>query len=116
MGISFDQEIYPRATAFVRAGIGKTERENENAYAGSAGVELRAIFESVMRDRMGLVFSRQVNRNASENLDEEYQHHCLTYRLAVAFDLQWLFTGTNTITGGKNRNIVIPRLRTTVNF
>lgn len=116
VGISFDQEVHPRATAFVRAGIGKTEGEEKKAYAGSVGLELRSLFESAIRDRIGLAFSCQVDAGISENLGEGYYHHYLTDRLAVAFDLQWLFTGTNEITGEKNRNIVIPGLRTTVNF
>jgi hypothetical protein len=116
VGISFDQELHPHATAFVRAGIGKREGEDKKAYAGSTGLELRSLFESAIRDRIGLALSRQAGAGGSESFGEGYYHHYLTDRLAIAFDLQWLFTGTNSITGEKNRNIVIPGLRTTVNF
>lgn len=115
-GISFDQQITTRTTAFSRGGLGRTEDRSENAYAWSAGFEIRAPLKVWTRDRIGLAFSRQVDIQRSESIGEGYYHHFLTDRLTVALDLQWLFTGTNSVTGQKNRNVVIPGIRTTISF
>ena len=115
-GVSFDQQITARTTAFARAGLGRTENESEGAYAWSAGFEIRAPLKVWTRDRTGLAFSRQVDTQRSESIGEGYYHHFLTDRLTVSLDLQWLFTGTNSVTNQKNRNVVIPGIRTTVSF
>jgi hypothetical protein len=116
IGISLDQQITTRATAFARAGVGRTEDDDKNAHAWSTGFEAWSPFPAWTRDRFGIAFSRRVEVQRSESIGEGYYHHYLTDRLAVAFDLQWLFSGTNSVTGQKNENVVIPGFRTTVNF
>jgi len=115
-GISLDQQITTRTTAFARAGLGRMEDESEAAYTWSAGFEIRAPLKVWARDRTGLAFSRQVDTRSSESIGEGYYYHFLTDRLTVALDLQWLFTGTNSVTGQKNRNVIIPGIRATVSF
>lgn len=115
-GISLDQQIYSGVTTFARVGIGRTEGEHRNAYAWSTGLEVSSPFKTLPKDRTGLAFSRQVEEVNSESIGEGYYHHFLTDRLAIAFDLQWLLSGTNLITGQRNENVVIPGFRTTINF
>ncbi|MCI0528406.1 MAG: carbohydrate porin, partial [Nitrospira sp.] len=105
-----------RATAFARAGMGRTEDDDKSTHAWSTGFEVRSPFPTWTRDRFGIAFSRQVEVQRSESMGEGYYHHYLTDRFAVAFGLQWLFSGTNSVTGQKNEHVVIPGFRTTVNF
>ncbi|MBI5747476.1 MAG: carbohydrate porin [Nitrospirae bacterium] len=116
VGISLDQQMSTRITAFARAGVGRTEDESRNAHAWSTGLEIGSPFKALIKDRAGFAFSRQVEEDGSESIGEGYYNHFLTERLAVAFDLQWLFSGKNQITGEKNENLLIPGFRTTINF
>ncbi|WP_168063543.1 carbohydrate porin [Candidatus Manganitrophus noduliformans] len=116
VGFSLDQQITVRLTLFARAGIGRTEGENQKAYAWSAGFQTPSPFKASTRDQVGVAFSREVEADQSENIAEGYYHHILTDRLWVSLDLQWLISGTNGMTGDENENIFIPGVRTTVNF
>lgn len=115
-GLSFDQQVTALSKVFVRYGLGKTEGAGKKEYAWSTGFEIKAPFEAFPRDRWGVGFSRERALTRFESLAETYYQHYLTDRLAVAFDLQWLFSGTNNITGTKQDNIVLPGFRTTINF
>lgn len=116
VGISLDQQMSSNITAFARAGIGRTEDEGRNAHALSTGLEIVSPFKALIKDRAGLAFSRQIGVDGSESIGEGYYNHFLTDSIAVSFDLQWLFSGKNQITGEKNENLVVPGFRTTVNF
>jgi len=115
-GLSFDQQVTPLSKVFARYGLGKTEDAGKKEYAWSTGFEIKAPFDAFPRDRLGLGFSRQSALTRSESLAEGYYQHYVTDRLAIAFDLQWLFSGTNSITGEKQDNVLLPGFRTTVNF
>lgn len=115
-GISLDQQITMRLTLFARAGIGRMEGEDQNAYAWSAGFQTPSPFTESTKDQFGAAFSRQVEADRSENIAEGYYHHILTDRLWVSLDLQWLISGENSITGDDNENVFIPGFRTTINF
>lgn len=115
-GFSFDQQITARLTLFARAGIGRTEGENQNAYGWSTGFQIPSPFKASTRDRAGVAFSRQVEVEGSESIAEGYYHHVLADRVWVALNLQWLISGKNGIIGEENENILIPGIRTTVNF
>ncbi len=115
-GVSVDQQVTPRVTLFARAGIGRTEREREAAHAWSTGFALLSPLRAWIRDRMGVAFSRQAEPGGSENIAEGYYHHFVSDRLAVAFDLQWLFSGIHSATGQRQRHVVVPGIRTTIGF
>lgn len=115
-GVSFDQQVSTLATAFVRAGIGRTEGTSEPEYAWSAGVQMLAPAQAFRRDGAGVAFSRQVAPDGAERVGEGYYRHVFTDRLALSLDLQWLFSGTNAVTGQSQTNVVIPGLRATVDF
>jgi hypothetical protein len=116
VGISLDQQITTRTTVFARVGLGRMEDDGKSTHAWSTGFEVRSPFSMWTRDRFGIAFSRQVDVQRSESIGEGYYHHYLTDRFAVAFDLQWLFSGTHSGTGEKNENVAIPGFRTTINF
>jgi hypothetical protein len=116
VGISLDQQITTRTTAFARAGAGRTEGESRNAYAWSAGFDWASPLQVWPKDRTGLAFSRQIEADRSESVAEGYYHHFLTDRFAMALDFQWIFSGINSVTGQRNKNVAVPGFRTTVNF
>ena len=115
-GFSLDQQVTAQLAFFARAGVGRTEGEAQIAYAWSTGVQMLSPFAESIRDRAGLAFSRQVERQRLESIAEGYYRHVLTDRLWISFDLQWLLSGTNNIAGKESENIFIPGVRTTVNF
>jgi|SRR5579884_191609 len=115
-GFSVDQQITARLTLFARAGIGRTEGEDQNAYAWSTGFQIPSPFKASTKDRAGVAFSRQVETAGSESIAEGYYHHVFADRVWVSLDLQWLISGRNGVTGEENENIFIPGMRTTVNF
>ncbi len=115
-GVSVDQQLTPHLTAFARVGVGRTGGDRILSHAWSLGLQLSPPFPTRTRDRVGLAFSRQVEPGGRENVGEGYYFFFLTERLAVSPDLQWIFSGPNTVTGQRNRNVLIPGLRVTVNF
>ncbi len=116
IGVSLDQQLTPTLTAFARYGLSRTEGEGRSAYAWSVGFEVRAPFSTRIKDRTGIAFSSQKEAAGSERIGEWYYNVFLTDHLSLTLDLQWLFSGPNQVTGGKNRNIMIPGLRATVAF
>ncbi len=114
--VSLDQQLTSHLTAFARVGVGRTEGDRIVSHAWSLGLQLSAPFPTRTRDRIGLAFSWQVEPGGPESIGEGYYSFFLTERLAVSPDLQWIFSGPNTVTGQRNRNVIIPGLRVTVNF
>lgn len=95
VGASLDQQMTAFATAFVRAGFGQVEDASEPEYAWSTGVEILAPSRTLRKDGTGVAFSRQVDADGAESIGEAYYRHVFTDQLALSFDLQWLFSGTN---------------------
>ena len=96
--------------------IGRTEDASEPEYAWSTGVQILAPGRAFRKDGAGVAFSRQVDADGTESVGEGYYRHVFTDRLALSFDLQWLFSGTNVVTGESNTNVVIPGLRAMIDF
>ncbi len=116
VGVSFDQQMTASATTFVRAGFGQVEAASEPEYAWSAGLEVLAPSRTLRKDGAGVAFSRQSDADGAESVGEAYYRHVFTDQLALSFDLQWLFSGTNGVTGESQSNVVIPGLRATIDF
>jgi hypothetical protein len=116
VGVSVDQQLASNLTVFARAGVGRTNGDRLVSHAWSTGLQWSAPLATRIRDRIGLAFSRQVEPGGSESIGEAYYSLFLTDRLAVSADLQWLFTGPNSVTGGRNTNVLVPGARVTVSF
>lgn len=115
-GISLDQLLTPTFGLFARAGFSRIEGESPTLYAFSGGLRLTAPFGGRTRDRFGVGFSFQREREGDETVAETYYNFFLTDHLSISADLQGLFSGPNLITGKKNRGIVIPGVRAVVPF
>jgi len=116
VGVSLDQQLASNLTLFTRAGVGRVSGDPRLSHAWSTGLQWTAPFATRTRDRVGLAFGRQVEPAGSESVGEVYYSLFLTNRLAVSADLQWLFSGPNSVTGERNTNVLVPGVRVTVSF
>lgn len=116
VGVSLDQRLASNLTLFTRAGVGRVSGDPRLSHAWSTGLQWTAPFATRTRDRVGLAFGRQVEPAGSESVGEVYYSLFLTNRLAVSADLQWLFSGPNSVTGERNTNVLVPGVRVTMSF
>lgn len=116
MGVSLDQLLTQKLGVFARAGFSRTEGESQTAYAVSTGLHLASPFGERPKDHLGVGYTFQQEIEDYEHLAEAYYNLFLTDYLSVIGNIQWLFYGPNQETGKKNRNVIIPGLRTVVGF
>ena len=67
-------------------------------------------------DRLGIGYSFQHEPAGRERLMEVYYKAALADWLFVIGNVQWLLSGPNQVTGGTNRNVVIPGVRVLLLF
>lgn len=115
-GISIDQLINPEVGIFVRAGLSRSQGDDLTSHAWSAGVQVTPAWLGRPRDRFGAGFSEQREPAGRERVAETYYNFALADWLFVIANLQWVISGPNTVTGGTNRNVVVPGLRALVLF
>lgn len=115
-GISLDQRLTPRLGVFGRAGLSRTEDEGLTSYAWSTGLRLASPLFDRTKDHLGFGYSFQRQSAGHEHLAESYYNLFLTGHFSIIGNVQWLISGPNQVTGGKNRNVIIPGLRAIVGF
>jgi carbohydrate-selective porin (OprB family) len=115
-GVSIDQLVTADVGLFLRAGLSRSQGENLTSHAWSAGVQVTPAWLGRPRDRFGAGYSFQRESAGSERLVETYYNLALADWLFVIADLQWVISGPNTVSGGTNRNVVIPGVRALVLF
>jgi hypothetical protein len=115
-GISIDQLVTPDLGVFLRAGLSRSDGEDVTSRAWSAGIQLTPARLGRGADRFGVGYSFQREPLGRERLVETYYKLALADWFFIISNVQWLFSGPNQVTGGTNRNVVIPGLRVLVLF
>jgi carbohydrate-selective porin (OprB family) len=116
MGVSLDQRLTEQFGVFARAGFSQSDGVPQLSSAASGGFQLRSLWSSRPRDRVGVGYSYQWEPVGAEQVAELYYNLFLTDRLSLIGNVEWLITGPNQVTGGFNNNVVIPGLRAVVGF
>lgn len=115
-GVSIDQLLTADLGVFLRAGLSRTQGEDLTSHAWSVGAQLAPTWLGRPRDRIGIGFSEQREPAGRERVVEGYYNLSLADWLYVIADLQWVISGPNTVTGGRNRNVVVPGVRALLLF
>jgi hypothetical protein len=110
-GVSLDQRVTPEVGVFARAGLSRSEGEDLTAWSWSGGLQLIPRWIHRDGDRLGLGYSSQREVAGREEVVEAYYTATLADWLLLAADVQWLVSGPNGKTGGRNRNVVLPGIR-----
>lgn len=91
-GLSFDQQLTQRLTAFSRFGITGNTVPDEVEWAWSLGLGLRSPFSSRRYDHTGLAFSQlKMPNGKKENLAETYYSFFITDHMNVSLNSQVIF-------------------------
>jgi hypothetical protein len=114
-GVSIDQLVASNLGVFVRAGLSRSQGETRTSYAWSAGVQFTAPWLGG-KDTAGIGYSHQQDPDARERLAEVYYRFVLADWLSVIANVQWVLSGPNQVSGGENRNLVVPGLRALLQF
>ena len=64
----------------------------------------------------GAGYSDQRGPDGRERVVEAYYRFAMAEWLSFNANVQWVVSGPNTVTGGTNRNVVIPGLRALLSF
>jgi hypothetical protein len=116
MGVSLDQLLAPQLGVFARAGFSQADGIGRTSFAASAGLRFTSPWASRPRDRVGAGYSFISEPVGDEHLAEVYYNWFLTERLSFIGNIEWLVSGPNQVTGGKNHNVVVPGVRAVVGF
>ena len=91
-GLSFDQQLTQRLTAFSRFGITGNTVPDEVEWAWSLGLGLRSPFSSRRYDHTGLAFSQlKMPNGKKENLAETYYSFFITDHMNISLNSQVIF-------------------------
>jgi hypothetical protein len=115
-GVSFDQIVIADTGLFVRAGVSRGEGESLTSHAVSFGVQHTPAWLGRSKDTVAVAYGRQHTPDGREYVAEAYYRAGLLDCCALIANLEWIFSGPNVITGGRNRNVVVPGLRALVQF
>jgi high affinity Mn2+ porin len=115
-GISIDQLLTSELGVFVRAGFSRDEGRKNTGYAWSAGLQFTPIRFGRDKDALGIGYSHQQDVDGRERLAELYYRYTASDWLAFSAGVQWIISGPNTVTGGTNRDVVVPSLRALISF
>lgn len=110
-GITLDQFVAPGIGVFLRGGILRQESDDRTYWAWSTGVQLTPTWIGRPKDTLGLGYSDQRLPQGRERFAEVYYRFTAARWLHVIPNVQWILSGPNTVTGGTNRNVVVPGLR-----
>jgi hypothetical protein len=115
-GVSIDQLVSPEVGVFLRAGLSRSQGDDLTSHAWSTGVQITPARLGRPRDRFGAGYSAQREGAGRERMVETYYNLALADWLFLIGNLQWVVSGPNQVTGGMNRNVVVPGLRALVLF
>jgi len=115
-GVSIDQPLTPEIGIFLRAGLSRAQHESLTSHAWSFGLSITPSRLGRTADRLGIGYTFQRETAGREELVEVYYQAVLAGWFSLIANVQWLVTGPNQVTGERNRNVVIPGLRTLLLF
>jgi carbohydrate-selective porin OprB len=115
-GVSIDQLVSSEVGVFLRAGLSRSQGDDLTSHAWSTGVQITPTWLGRPRDRFGAGYSAQREGAGRERMVETYYNLALADWLFLIGNLQWVVSGPNQVTGGMNRNVVVPGLRALVLF
>jgi hypothetical protein len=116
LGVSLDQYVTRHLGVFARAGISRNQGDAFTAHAWSAGVQVTPTWLGRKDDRAAIAYSFLTDTPGRERFVEAYYSLGLTEWFSLIGNVQWVIEGPNTVTGGINRDAVIPGLRALVSF
>lgn len=85
--------------------------EDLTSHAWSTGLQLTPAWLGRAKDAYGLGYSEQREPRGRERMAETYYRLALGGGLSVIANVQWVVSGPNQVSGGVNRNVVVPGLR-----
>ena len=115
-GISIDQIVVADTGAFVRAGLSRTESERLTSHAVSLGLQHTPSWIGRTKDALGLAYGFQRTAEGGEHIAETYYHAVVRDCCALIANLEWIFRGPNRVSGGRNRDVIVPGLRALIQF
>lgn len=115
-GISVDQIIVGGTGVFLRAGLSRTEGERLTSHAVSLGVQHSPTLIGRGKDAIGLAYGFQRTVEGGEHIAETYYHAFVRDCCALIANLEWIFRGPNGVSGGRNRDVIVPGLRALIQF
>jgi hypothetical protein len=110
-GLSIDQRVTDNTGLFLRASLARSEGESLTAHAWSAGVQHTPTWLGRPRDLTGIGYSFQHESPGREHAAEAYYNVALATWCTVIANVQWIFSGPNQVTGGRNRDVIVPGVR-----
>lgn len=114
MGV--DQLVTPTVGVFFRGGLSWSQGEKLTSHAWSAGLQLTPAWLGRGKDAYGIGYSEQHGPAGRERMVETYYRLALADWLFLIANVQWVVSGPNQVSGGVNRNVVVPGLRALVSF
>jgi carbohydrate-selective porin (OprB family) len=115
-GVSFDQLLTSTLGVFFRAGVSRDQGESLTSHAWSVGFQLTPTWFDRGNDALGVGYSDQREPDGRERVVEAYYRFAMAEWLSLNANVQWVVSGPNTVTGGINRNVVVPGLRAVLSF
>ena len=115
-GISIDQVVVADTGVFVRAGLSRSEGERLTSHAVSVGLQHTPTWLGRSKDAFGAAYGFLRTVDGREHIAEAYYHAALIECCALIANVEWIFRGPNTVSGGRNRDVVVPGLRALIQF
>jgi hypothetical protein len=115
-GISVDQVVVADTGIFLRAGLSRTEGESLTSHAVSVGVQHTPTWIGRSKDTIGFAYGFQRRVEGGEHIAETYYHANVRDCCALVANVEWIFKGPNGVSGGRNRDVIVPGLRALIQF
>jgi carbohydrate-selective porin OprB len=115
-GVSIDQLLTSDIGLFVRAGVSRNQDESLTAHAWSVGLQFTPSRFGRGDDAFGVGYSEFRDVSGREQVAEMYYRLAATGWLGLSANVQWIISGPNAVTGGTNRNAVVPGFRALMSF
>lgn len=114
-GVNFDQLLTSNLGVFFRAGVSRSQGQSLTSYAWSVGLQFTPPWLGG-KDALGIGYSEQREPGGRERAVEGYYRFAIADWVSVIANVQWIPSGPNTVTGGVNRDLVVPGLRASLQF
>lgn len=115
-GVSIDQLLTPTLGVFFRAGLSRSQGDSVTSHAWSLGLQLTPTWFDRAKDVLGVGYSEQRESGGRERVAEIYYRLTAADWFSLIANVQWIVSGPNAVTGGPNRDVVVPGLRALLSF
>jgi hypothetical protein len=115
-GVSVDQIVVAGTGVFLRAGLSRTEGERLTSHAVSVGLQHAPTWIGRSRDTIGIAYGFQRTVEGGEHIAETYYHANVRDCCALIANVEWIFKGPNGVSGGRNRDVIVPGVRALIQF